>query len=136
MNLVRERRRVRIDPGLRASLETLLASLPVLEDRRGSIPVEAEHLYLAAAFGGVNDLPRAKQVGPKAAHRELKKLNKLSSALVQHILSMHEDALDAVDGFPFQMIDGLRALTKVAATAELQPTSVGRNLHAKNRAGS
>jgi hypothetical protein len=47
---------------------------------------------------------------------------------------MHEDALDAVDGLPFQMIDGLRALAKVAAAAELQPTNVGRNLHAKNRA--
>lgn len=125
---------IQIDDGLRARLEAALASAPVAEDRRHSIPDEAALIYLAASFASINKLPRANEIGGTAARRELDMLVELSYKLRRHILSMHREALGAIESEPGQarppllIVDDLRELIAVAARARdvIEPTPTRR----------
>lgn len=114
---------IQIDDGLRARLEAALASAPVAEDRRHTIPDEAALIYLAAPFASINKLPRANEIGGTAARRELEIMVKLSYKLGRQLLSMHREALGAIESelgqarHPLLIVDALRELIAVAARA-------------------
>ena len=136
------RRMVCMDDALRKSLEALLARLPLREDRRGTIAMEAECLYMEAGHVALSDLPRAKKAGAKAARRELDELAKLSFKLGRHILSMHHDSLEAIRAQkgkardPLLLVVELRELIDALASAEeaIPQTPASGDLHAKRRA--
>lgn len=136
---------VRMDTTLRASLENLLGRLPIRDDRRHLIAMEAEGLYFAAGMGSVNDLPRAKRTGANIARRELAKLAKLTYALGKHIKNMHRDALEAIEAhkgngrhpldLKDELLELLRAIGRAENTIPETPATHKHSLHTKHQAG-
>jgi hypothetical protein len=140
------------DNALRETIEALLGQLQVRENRRDQIAREAELLCVAATFARVNDHPSAKEIGEKAAKRELDKLAKLSIALGRHIQSMHRDSLDAIEAqrrrfkerrrlpdsplHPIFIVQELRELVNVAGWARgaVSKTPNSKTMHTKHGA--
>jgi hypothetical protein len=137
MNMIRN-----MDPTLRASLEDLLRHLPVRDDRRDKIAMEAAGLYFAARMASVNELPRTKRAGGNIALRELEKLAKLANAFGKHIKNnMHLDALEAIDAQPgrrptIDIVDDMRELLiAIEGAKKIIPKSPpSQDLHAKRQA--
>ena len=75
------------DNALRKRVEALLGRLQFRDDLcsrddlRDLIAMEADGLCLAARLASVNDFPRARKIGSKAARRELDMLARLAASL-------------------------------------------------------
>ncbi len=128
----------------RDQLVEILNTLPLLDGHKDKLRQEAYSLLLSSSFASLNDRPRSRNAGPAGARWELDTLAKLSFKLGKHILSMHRDALGAIETamqdntrHPLDIVADLRMLISAIGRAEdnlniTTPATGSRKCHAQD----
>lgn len=108
-----------------ARIEMAIRKLPLKDAIVGDeIATACSSIEAGLLFSKMNNLPRARDASHKQTVWELEEFNKLSLALVRHILQMHSPALQAISSqnseraHPFKIVDGLRTLGRASIKAK------------------
>jgi hypothetical protein len=103
------------------AVAAVLRRLPVLPGRESKVDSWAQRIAFVGSLASITELPRARRTGTKAALAEIDKLARAALRLRNEALSMHRDALAALERrnsrHPLRLASDMAALVNVCNAA-------------------